>query len=311
MVTDDKPTGAPVVGYRYRAHGVTIASDLELPALMPTEAEPDVVIRYGDTPLDLAGQPTRRRRYAAAAGEYLLDLPRIARYWVREGREVVVAPLPGASLEDVRLFLLSSVMAALVHQRGALPMHASAVEVDGHCVLFAGRPGAGKSTLAAAFHAGAHRVIAEDLAVVSLDAAGRPQVHPGARQFRLQADSLAWVAAGRGSAAVRGKHHVEFEPASPAPVPIDRIFVFEGPPGEVPALRRITGAARVPAVAAGTYRRPISLALGQSRTHFGLCVAVGTRVPVVALRRTTRLADLPQLVQLVRAELAVAPAAGA
>ena len=41
---------------------------------------------------------------------------------------------PGASSRNVRVFLLGSAFGALLHQRGLLPLHANAVEVDGRAV---------------------------------------------------------------------------------------------------------------------------------------------------------------------------------
>src|SRR3989454_2089338 len=49
----------------------------------------------------------------------------------REGREIVVEPAPGVDAGTLRLFLLGPVRAVLLHQRGFLVLHASAVVLDG------------------------------------------------------------------------------------------------------------------------------------------------------------------------------------
>ena len=45
---------------------------------------------------------------------------------------------------DVRAYLLGTAIGALLHQRGLLPLHASAVEVNGRAVAFIAPAGHGK-----------------------------------------------------------------------------------------------------------------------------------------------------------------------
>jgi hypothetical protein len=101
-----------------------------------------------------------------------------------------VAPEPGAAARNVRLFLLGSAMGMLLHQRGLLPLHANAVEIDGKAVAFMGPSGIGKSTLAAWFHDRGHRVIADDVCVVRFDEEGHPWAEPGLPRLRLWRDAL-------------------------------------------------------------------------------------------------------------------------
>jgi len=64
----------------------------------------------------------------------------------------------------VRLYLLGSAWGALCYQRDLLVLHASAVRVDGRAVAFCGRPGMGKSTLAAWLAESGHALVSDDLA---------------------------------------------------------------------------------------------------------------------------------------------------
>ncbi len=52
--------------------------------------------------------------------------------------------------DDVRLFLLGSVMGAVLHYRGVTPLHGNGFVHEGGAVLVLGNMGVGKSTLAAA-----------------------------------------------------------------------------------------------------------------------------------------------------------------
>lgn len=71
--------------------------------------------------------------------------------------------------------------------RGDLPLHAAAVEIDGEAVLLAAPGKFGKTTLAAAFAAAGHRVLAEDLACVRLG--DRTEVIPGPAMVRVRRDA--------------------------------------------------------------------------------------------------------------------------
>ena len=73
--------------------------------------------------------------------------------------------------------------------RGDLPLHAAAFEVGGRAVLVAGPSRAGKTTLAAGAFGDGWRVLAEDLAAVSL-AHTPPVVHAGPTYLRVREDVL-------------------------------------------------------------------------------------------------------------------------
>ena len=60
-------------------------------------------------------------------------------------------------------------MGAALHQRGILPLHANAVEIDHRAVAFMGASGAGKSTLAAWFHDQGYPILADDVCVIRAD----------------------------------------------------------------------------------------------------------------------------------------------
>ncbi|HEX4078924.1 MAG TPA: hypothetical protein VHX61_08645 [Rhizomicrobium sp.] len=104
----------------------------------------------------------------AAPGALLFTMPGIARYLVRGGSTVDVAVAPGADRMAAKLFLDTSARGALIHQRGELPLNATAVlSPDGVGVAICGVSGAGKSTLAAAL---AHRgwfLVADEITRVS------------------------------------------------------------------------------------------------------------------------------------------------
>ena len=195
--------------YAHAAFGLRIASAARLPGLRAASdgAPADVRVRlqegapraaglahgdelYRSTDRDEAGAPILvvarlargqffRLRYADGV-EFLLD---------GAGREVWATwPAPW-TLDDVATYLLGPVFGFLLRLRGVTCLHASAVAVEDQAVLFAGPAGAGKSTLAAAFAARGHAVLADDVVALS-EADGLAVVQPGPSRIRLWPESV-------------------------------------------------------------------------------------------------------------------------
>jgi hypothetical protein len=175
--------------YSYRLFGLNLVSELELPELGagPSMDSPDAEICLGTLPAAIAPlseSPTPMDGGAA------FEVPDIARYAVLGGRRIVVDSADGANARNVRLYLLGSAMGLLLHQRGVLPLHANAVEIDGQAFAFMGPSGAGKSTLAAWFHDRGLRIVADDVCAVHFDAHSRPWVSQGLPRLRLWKSAL-------------------------------------------------------------------------------------------------------------------------
>lgn len=104
---------------------------------------------------------------------------------------------PSVSNDLLSLPLLGIVMAVVLHQRGLLVLHGSAVEIDGEAVVFLGDKGAGKSTTAASLVSAGRRILTDDVVALDLREDGRPRLWPGFGQVKLNDDaSRAIVLAG-------------------------------------------------------------------------------------------------------------------
>ena len=58
--------------YLYSAFGLTIASELECPELLPGKGKPDVTISYGKVPDNIANPNKEGFRYSISDRQYLL-----------------------------------------------------------------------------------------------------------------------------------------------------------------------------------------------------------------------------------------------
>lgn len=68
----------------------------------------------------------------------------------RDGTDLTFEPRPEADARDVEKLRRGAVRLLLAHLEGKIPLHASAVAIDGRAVVFVGGSNLGKSTLAAA-----------------------------------------------------------------------------------------------------------------------------------------------------------------
>ena len=273
--------------HRYRLFGLAVVSDVPLPELVadPGEAPADVRIRLGriDAPADTAPG------LHVDGDDALLVVQSIGRFLTRGGREMIVEPAAETSVRNLRLYLLGSGFAAILHQRGLLPLHANAVVVDGRAIGFMGHPGAGKSTLAAWFHDRGFDVLADDVCVVTAGPDGRPLAHPGIPRLRLWREAL--EASGREASAYErsfddmDKYTVptDLERTLPA-VPLSHLYLLEKA-GEEAAVDRLEGASAVEAMVANTYRGSYVPLMGRTRAHLLACAGLARTVPVFRARR--------------------------
>ncbi len=182
-------TQSHAVVYLHRAYGLEIRSVLPLPELGPGVAPHDVTVSLVST-----SQTGSIRSYSAASlspiHDAALHWEGVGRFFVRDGKEIVIQPAPETQPTVLRTFLLGPVLAILLRQRGLLVLHASAVAVNGQAFLFMGGSGWGKSTLAAALYRQGGRLLSDDVTAIDLTGT-EPTVIPGYPQLKLWPDSVA------------------------------------------------------------------------------------------------------------------------
>jgi len=294
--------------FSYVAYGLNINSDLPLPELVAGEAGVggDAFIRLGKVNRFPSAAEPRAGCFHATSDEAYFFWEEYGVYLVRGGREIIVEPFPGAEEQTLRLVILGVALGVLLHQRGLLTLHASAVVVNGGAVAFMGEKRGGKSTTAAALHARGHGVVADDVVAIHMGDAGSPMVLPGFPQLKLWPEA---VAALGDEPETLSRLHPQSEKRArsvacgfpQAPLPFRCIYVLdEGTHPEIESLQ--------PQDAFVELMRHSVLRLlgtrGATASHFRQCVGLARGVALYRLKRQRSLSMLPDLARLVEEHVA-------
>ncbi len=314
---------------KYRLGPFLLASEVPLPELEPLAAgagadatgADEVSIRLGPVPERIANVVANESRWWASRQEYLLCVPQVANFLVRNGREVLVQPAPGALPADIRAYLLSPIFSTLCHQAGMYSLHASAVRVGAGVVAFPGNSGAGKSTLAAGLAQRGYDLIADDICLLdprpSAAAAnsGPVLVIPVAPALKLWRSALDHLGASH-EALPRvfsrdDKYRVPVpQPSEPVQrLPLREVLFLEwanagsadressvensaNQPGELPAFTLIEGVQAVARLMDFTHYDYLMKPTGRQSGNFLLCGQILAQARAFTLRRPRSFAHL-------------------
>jgi hypothetical protein len=312
----------PAAGW-YAAFGLTVASELELPelrAVAPPDGPADVRIALGAIEAGGGGDGTLRH---TADGDLLSFAD--CRLLVRDGREVVVEPRPGADPAAVRWCLLGAGVNFLLAQRDAFVVHASVVAVGGRAVAFVGPSGRGKSTTAAAFLAAGHDLLADDVAAIVVDADAdegdaatgdvdaAARVVPGFAAVKLAAEAVVGVdlaaeRAGDGPVADKQFYRPTSAAVATAPVPLAAIYLLDD--GAAVGSEPVAPGAAVVELLRETHTVATLADPAAAATALTGAGAVVDAVPVRRLTRPRSFDALPAVVAAVDRDLTGAGAGG-
>lgn len=297
--------------YFYTAYGLRIRSVLPLPELVAAkEIVGDVVIRLGKVG-PLFPEVVGRGSYFHIAGEeayFFWD--QVGTFLVQSGKEIIVDPFPEVEEGLIRLPLLGTVLAALLHQRGALVFHSSAISVDGVAVAFMGIKGSGKSTMAAALYARGHKFVADDVVALDVNRAKSPTVPPGFPQLKLWPEAAA--ASLGDDPTVLPRLHFQSEKRArrvtsrfvQRPVPLRQIYALGR--GSSAQIEPFQPQEAMIQLIANLYAARFGQQLLQIKgvTYFLQCAELARNIPIYHLQWPLSLAFLPATVRLVEEHLA-------
>jgi hypothetical protein len=291
------------VAHWYRTSGLLVASEVDLLGLIPASesTSPDVTIRRRAVPAVLEGATAKGPTWEIAADSFLLRIDGIARFLLTGGREIAFEIEAGASPDDAAIFLTGTVFGILLHQRGQIVLHASAVRVGGKAVLFCGSSGAGKSTIAAALGQHGYPLLNDDVCALSPVGGSALVAHPDGRKLKLWANAIKELdlAARRGSP-VRvklGKFYVEPAHALSESLPVGALYVLrEGRPPNTPGIERpnVVDAALV--LQQNAYRPSLVKHMGQKANYFHAATTMAGAAGIFRLTRNFNFTEMPDVI---------------
>jgi hypothetical protein len=288
--------------YSYRAYGFCIHSELHLPELrVCIKDSADITIKLGK--LDAFSHPCKMNRKCIRANdsEVLLSYANIASFHIIKDNQIIVDPVPGIDERHIRPWLLSHVLGILLHQRGLLVLHGSAVASNGKAIVFIGPSGSGKSTAAASLKKKGYLMLADDIVAIDM-IGGKPFVFPGfpllkllpdiARSLELNLISTQYSSPNDGKIIT----HFESDFVSD-PIPLKRIYLIE----KGDAIKICLLGAQDSTI--GLVRNSYSLVSLKARvnlsSHFVKCTKVAGYIPISRLIRSSdpkNLADFAQAI---------------
>jgi hypothetical protein len=295
--------------HAYLVYGLHVSSGTELPELMTVshDSSHDVLVREGA--VEVAPPPDREMtswvHVNAEARETRCVYEGVGRFCVRDGREIIVDPLPDTDPGLWRHILLGPVFAQLLWQRGLFTLHASVVRVGTRAVAFVAESGEGKSTTAAALESEGHALLCDDIAAIPWRE--RPiRALPGFPRIRLYADSVKGI--GEAPEELPRIHrHIEkhLRPARrflPEPMPLSAIYVLATGPGlrVVPLEKRELMIELMRHSYNASQLAPI---VGFGR-HMQMAACVAEEVPGHRIERPRDLTRLPELVRCIEQHVA-------
>lgn len=177
--------------YNYYTFGLIIQSEFRLPELMlaPEKNAPDVEIMFGKVPLQIENIISRDIDFQLSKTEFLFSVDNIARFYIGNGRYIIIEPFEQGDMESIKAYLLGSAMGTLLLQRRMIPIHGSSIVINEKGVIFTGNCGAGKSTICAALRKEGYEFLSDDISVVDLNG-DIPIVIPSFPQQKLSKDTI-------------------------------------------------------------------------------------------------------------------------
>jgi hypothetical protein len=298
----------------YRIGPFFYVTELLLPELTRITAEGNAVpvhIRVGTAPATLSAPLAATPDYEASESEFLLRISGVAAYYAREGVEIIVDPEAGAPELDLRSYLMGSLFAVICHQRGFLPLHASAIETPQGAVAFLGASGAGKSSTVAFLARRGRRVLADDICVVDPAAPRKQRVLPVAPWLKLWDTTL--EAMGESSHglprvfAEDDKYRYALQQPDSTTALAELILLERDDAVTMPVFERLSAVQAMQAVLDFTFQSWLVRATGRTEHYFLLCGRALEGVRITRMRRSWGFDAMEANLTALEAHLATRP----
>jgi hypothetical protein len=290
---------------KYKAFGFTILSEIPLQELYTLDNDIDSIIDIEIEKKELSHKwfsiTTNNNGFLTNKNKLMYKFGDVAIFSIEDGSKISVSPLKEYDEDVARLLILGTCMGVILMQRKILPLHGSAIEIDGKAYTIIGESGAGKSTLAAAFLAEGYKLLTDDVIALSVTKENIPFITPSYPHQKLWEDSLLNFGLDK------SKYNSLFGRQRKFSVPVTARYTTEEMPlggifelvktddGEI-QLEEIKGLNGLQTICRNTYREFIIPTLGLADWHFQQSTNILNKVKMYKLGRPTSDFSAPQLV---------------
>lgn len=158
---------------KYLGFGLNINSEIEFPELLESDfTTSDIEVLWGKSPeiKDAINFSSPNFEYNINDNEFAFNVKDIATYYAKDGKQIIVEPVCEIkNMRNIRLYILATVMAAILLQRKLIPLHSSAITYKDQLYCVCGDSGAGKSTVISYLSNKGYSIFSDDILVLNKD----------------------------------------------------------------------------------------------------------------------------------------------
>lgn len=292
----------------YKAFGFSVRSKIPFPELLVANKDRDAIdieININDLSDLWLKLSDSESRFVMNETLVMFKVHDTAIFLIEEGRRITVSPLNDYKEDVIRLYLLGSCMGAILMQRGILPLHGSAIVINGKAYAIVGDSGVGKSTLASAFLHKGYQLLTDDVIGVYFTKENVPMVIPSYPQQKLWQESLDEF--GIDNTGFKPIYQRENKFAIPiknqfssTPLPLAGLFELTLTENEEIEFEKIEGLPRLQTLLIHTYRNLLIRNLGLTDWHFINSTKIINKIDMYHLRRPKNIFTANELVSLIQ-----------
>jgi hypothetical protein len=293
-----------------RAYGLSFSTEFPIgyfPDVLNLD-KPDVRIRRGKITAN-GYTPPASMQIEASPARLLLRGSKCATFLVTGGDSIIVEPLPGGDPAPIRQILLGWALGGILHQRGMVPLHGSAICQGDDCYVFCAASGVGKSTLTAAFLNRGFSFLDDNIAVAAFQD-GIPCISPGTPELRLWEGAIpsctfAHRVAGRIRPDMAKMSLIAARQFRHEIARLRKIFILKRTESAALSVEAVTGVAKFRLLLAHIFFFDYIKACGISARQFRLVQELSDSVPMAEIRLPDPLPSPATLCEaIIRSEMA-------
>ncbi|MDX2360021.1 MAG: hypothetical protein QNK23_04380 [Crocinitomicaceae bacterium] len=224
---------------------------------------------------------------------FQINIPQVATISAQNGTEIQIQIHGEPQQEIIELYLNGSVLGAILHQRGILPMHASSFIYSGKTILLCGNSGAGKSTTTAAFCLQGGEFLTDDITPLIFQD-GVPRISPISDSLKLWKDTVDELEIPsqklREIQPERNKFYYSLESKHTSPIAPDVIIHLISSDIEIIEVRELSGTEKFESLLNQVYRNEYLDGMKEVKAEYlHPLIQLSNEVPVFEIKRPRKI----------------------